>query len=181
MAFLDGTLLLSNAQAITTTAPSTVIYDISGAGAGNAVNQVFGQTGTGAASPAGLDIGTGDGMETVHAFFLVTTTGTGTGTITFQVQAAPASGNSAGTYVTLAASQAFVGTTLLAGEVIDLPIPPYASAAAAIGPGMANLPRFYRMNYVQTGNGAVSVTAYIGINPPLGYVSTQLPNNFVSV
>lgn len=181
MAFYDNTLLLSNAQAITTTAPSTVVYDVTGAGAGNAPNQVFGQTGTGTASPAGLDIGTGDGQAALHAFFLVTTTGTGAGTVTFQVQAAPASGNSAGTYVTLSASQAFVGTTLIAGDVIDLPIPPYASAAAQIGPGMANLPRFYRMNYVVASSATVSVTAYIGVSPPLGYVSTQLPNNFVTV
>lgn len=180
MAFFDGTLLLSNAQSITTTAASTTVYDVTGAGVGNAPNQVFGQTSTGAASAAGLDIGTGDGMETLHAFFLITTTGTGAGTVTFQVQAAPPSGNNAGTYVTLAASQAFTGTTLVAGDVIDLPIPPYASAADQIGPGMG-LPRFYRLNYVVASSATVSVTGYIGVNPPLGYVSTQLPNNFVSV
>lgn len=176
MAFFDNALLLSNAQAITTTAASTTVYDVTGAGAGNAPSMSFG---TGNA--AGIDIGTGDGIAIPHAFFEVITTGTGAGTVTFQVQAAPASGNNAGTYVTLAASQAFVGTTLIAGDVIDLPVPPYASAAAQIGPGMGALPRFYRLNYVVSGSATVTVTAYIGINPPLGYVSTQLGNNFTSV
>lgn len=180
MAFFDNALLLSNSQAITTTAASTNVYDVTGAGAGNAPAMVFGQTSTGAAAPAGLDIGTGDGVAIPHAYFTIITTGTGAGTITFQVQAAPASGNSAGTYVTLAASQAFVGTTLIAGDVIDLQVPPYASAAAQIGPGMGALPRFYRLNYVVSGSATATVTAYIGVNPPLGYVSTQLPNNFVA-
>lgn len=174
MAFFDNALLLSNAQAITTTAASTNVYDITGAGAGNAPSMTFG---TGNA--VGADIGLGDGTEVVHAFFLITTTGTGAGTITFQVQAAPASGNNAGTYVTLAASQAFVGTTLVAGDVIDLPVPPYASAAAQIGPAMGQ-PRFYRLNYVVSGSATCSVTAYIGINPPLGYISTQIGNNFTA-
>ena len=175
MAFFDNTLLLSNAQAITTTAASTTVYDITGAGAGNAPSMTFG---TGNA--VGADIGTGNGKEALHAFFLVTTTGTGAGTITFQVQAAPASGNNAGTYVTLSASQAFVGTTLTAGDVIDLPIPPYASAAALIGPAMGQ-PRFYRFNYVVSGSATATVSAYIGLNPPLGYISTQIGNNFVAV
>ena len=180
MAFFDNSLLLSNAQAITTTAASTTVYDVTGAGAGNAPNQVFGQTSAGAASPAGLDIGTGDGIEALHAFFSIGVTGTGTGTITFQVQAAPPSGNNAGTYVTLAASAAYVGTTLIAGDVIDLPIPPFSSQANQIGPAMV-LPRFYRLNYVVSGSATATVTAYIGTTPPLGYVSVQLPNNFVSV
>lgn len=176
MAFYDNALLLSNAQAITTTAASTTIYDVTGAGAGNAPSMTFG---TG--NNVGVDIGNADGLATPHAFFLITTAGTGAGTVTFQVQAAPASGNNAGTYVTLASSQAFVGTSLLLGSVVDLPIPSYASAAAEIGAGMGALPRFYRLNYVVASSATVSVTGYIGINPPLGYVSTQLGNNFTSV
>ncbi len=176
MAFFDNPLLLSNAQAITTTAASTNIYDVTGAGANNAPSMTFGTNTT----TYGLDIGTGDGTAIPHAYFSIITTGTGAGTITFQVQAAPVgASNAVGTYVTLAASQAFVGTTLIAGDVIDLPIPPYASAAAQIGPGMG-LPRFYRFNYVVSGSATATVTAAILTNPPLGYVSTQLGNNFTA-
>ncbi len=174
MAFFDQTLLLSSAQAITTTAASTNVYDITGAGVGNAPSMVFGRNPTtGAATLPGADIGTGDGTAIPYAVFTITTAGTGTGTIAFAVQAAPDSGsNTEGTYVTLAQSAAYVGTTLTAGKQIFLAIPP-------IPTGMA-LPRFYRFDYIQTGNGACSVTAGILLNPPVGVVSTQYPPNFVA-
>ena len=175
--FVDSILQLSNAQAITTSAASTVIYDITGAGSGNAPSQVYGiNPSTGAAVSPGADIGTGDGCAIPYVVFNITTTGTGTGTVAFAIQAAPDNGgNSPGTYVTLSNSNAFVGTTLLKGNQIALPIPPFAQ----IAPGMG-LPRFYRAYYTQTGNGAVSVTANIVLNPALGYVSTQLPPNYVA-
>ncbi len=175
--FVDSILQLSNAQAITTTAPSTVVYDITGAGVGNAPSQIYGVDGlTGAAVLPGADIGTGDGMAIPYVVFTITTTGTGTGTIAFAIQAAPGlSNNTEGTYVTLSQTAAFVGTTLLKGNQIALPIPPFAQ----IAPGMGR-PRFYRVDYIQTGNGAVSVTANIVLNPALGFVSTQYPGNFVA-
>lgn len=177
MAFFDNPLLLSNSQSITTTAASSVVYDVFGVGSGNAPPMSLGSNGF-----PGVDIGTGDGTAIPHAYFSIITTGTGSGTITFQVQAAPVTSsgsNTVGTYVTLAASQAFVGSTLIAGDVIDLIIPPYASAAAQIGPAM-NLPRFYRFNYVVSGTATATVTAAILISPPLSYVSTQVGNNFTA-
>lgn len=173
MAFVDTSLQLSNAQAITTTAASTTLYDVTGAGSGVAPSMIFGLSGT----KPGADIGTGDGMAIPYAYFSIGVTGTGAGTVTFSVQAAPDNGsNSPGTYLTLASSAAYVGTTLLAGNVISFPIPPYAQVAPAMG-----LPRFYRFNYTVSGSATVTVTSYIMLNPPLGYVSTQYPPNYLSV
>lgn len=171
MAFYDSTLLLSNAQAITTSAASTVIYDVTGAGSGVAPSMTFGTNTT----TYGFDIGSGDGSSVPVAVFTVTTTGTGTGTVAFGIEAAPNSSNSPGTYRRLATSAAYVGTALLAGNQIIIPIPPYAQIAPGEG-----LPRFYRFYYDQTGNGAVSVTGAILINPPEGYVSTQYASNFTA-
>lgn len=178
MAFFDNSLLLSNAQAITTTAASTSVYDITGAGVGNAPSMVFGiNPSTGAATLPGADIGTGDGMAVPVAFFTVTTTGTGAGTISFAVEAAPGlSNNNEGTYTVLATSAAYTGTTLLKGNQIILPIPPFAQ----IAPGMGT-PRFYKFLYTVSGSATVSVTAGILLNPPAGYVSTQYPPNYISV
>lgn len=174
MAFLDATLILSSAQAITTSAASTLVYDVTGAGSGNAPAMIFGQTATGAAALPGADIGNGDGASAPQAYFTITTTGTGTGTVSFGIEAAPDNGsNSPGTYRRLATTNAAVGTTLLAGDIISLTIPPYVLVGPAEGK-----PRFYRFYYDQTGNGAVSVTSAIMLNPPLGYVSTQYSNNF---
>ncbi len=172
MAFYDNALLLSNAQSITTSAASTTIYDVTGAGSGNAPSMTFGSNTTN----YGVDIGNSSisGIGPV-AVFTVTTTGTGTGTIAFGIEAAPNSSNSPGSYVRLATSGAYVGTVLLAGNQIIIPIPPFAQIAPAMG-----LPRFYRFYYDQTGNGAVHVTGGILLNPNAGYVSTQLSNNFVA-
>ena len=171
--FVDTSLLLSSAQAITTSAASTNLYDVTGAGSGNAPSMTFGITG----NDIGADIGNADGSSRPTAYFVVTTNGTGTGTVTFAVEAAPDNGSNApGTYIRLATSKAWVGTTLDVGNVITLPIPSYAQVA----PGMG-LPRFYRFYYDQTGDGAVSVTGYILIDPQQGYVSTQIGNNFLAV
>lgn len=172
MAFYDNSLQLSTAQNVTTSAASTLTYDVTGAGAGNAPSMVFGQT-----SKPGADIASGQGAATPVALFTVTTTGTGTGTIAFGIEAAPDDGsNNAGSYVRLSTSKAYVGTALLKGNVIALPIPPFAQIAPSMG-----VPRFYRFYYDQTGDGAVHVSAGILINPPLGYVSTQYPENLVAV
>lgn len=172
MAFFDTTLLLSNSQAITTTAASTTIYDVTGAGSGNAPAMVFGTNTT----TYGVDIGTGDGVATPYAYWTVITAGTGAGTVSFAVEAAPNSSNSPGTYITLATSKAYTGTALTAGLVIAIPVPPFAPIANA-----ETLPRFYRFNYVVSGSATVTVSGYIGINPPLGFVSTQYAANFTSV
>lgn len=168
--FVDSTLLLSNAQAVSATAASTTLYDVTGAGSGNTPAMVFGNT-----TLYGMDIGNGDGIAIPHAYFSIGVTGTGAGTITFEVQAAPNSSNSPGTWLTLASSAAYVGTTLIAGQVIDLPVPPYAPIGNSEG-----LPRFYRLHYTVSGSATVTVTGYILLNPATGFVETQIPNNFAS-
>lgn len=169
--FYDNALVLSSAQSITTSAASTNLYDVTGAGSGNEPAMINGTT------KFGADINTGDGVA--HPCLVVTigANGTGTGTIAIAIQAAPDNGsNSPGTYQTLASTQAYVGTALDAGDVIVLPIPPYASIKGAMG-----TPRFYRAYYTQTGDGAcTSVTAAILLNPATGYEGTQYSNNFVS-
>lgn len=169
MAFYDASLQLSSAQAITTTAASTLIYDVTGAGSGNAPNQDFGLS-----TENGFDPFNGQTVASPRAVFTIDVNGTGTGTIAIHVQAAPDNGSNApGTYRTLAATEAYVGTALDAGQTIEIPIPPYAP----VGPGMG-LPRFYRFYYVQTGDGAVTLSGGILLNAPAGYVSTQYAPNY---
>mgnify|MGYP001593995527 FL=1 len=169
--FYDAPLVLSSAQPITTTAASTNLYDVTGAGSGVAPTMTFGN------GDIGFDIAGGvNGIAHPTAYWTVTTNGTGTGTIAFAVQAAPDNGSNApGTYTTLAQTEAYIGTTLDVGDVIELPIPPYNKIKAGMG-----VPRFYRFEYIQTGDGAVSVTGAIVINPQTGYEVTQYGNNFAS-
>lgn len=174
MAYFDNTTngpgILSSAQAITTTAASTNLYDVTGAGSGSAPSMTFGN------GSVGFDIAGGlEGIARPTAYFVITTTGTGAGTVTFQVQAAPNSSNSPGTYITLTSTDALVGTTLLKGNVIALPIPPYNQIAPSMG-----VPRFYRFNYVVASSATVSVTGFIGINLPTGYEVTQYGNNYTA-
>lgn len=175
MAYFDTTTELSIAQAITTTAASTIVYDTTGAGAGNAPAMIGAQ---GLNTALGFDIGEGDGMAIPEAFWTITTTGTGAGTITFTVQAAPDNGSySPGTYQTLAATQAFVGTSLIAGQTIQLQVPPFPQV-----PGAASvIPRFYRFDYIVSGSATVSVTGAILLNPPSLKSATIFGNNYIAV
>lgn len=172
MAFFDNSLLLSNAQAITVTAASTTIYDVTGAGSGVAPNLVFGTS-----TVFGADIGQGDGAARPTAYFTVPTTFTagGAATMTIQIQAAIDNGsNSPSTYTTIVETQAIPVATLTAGTNFNIPIPPLTAGEA--------LPRFYRFNYViATGpmlTGAL--TAGILLNPPT-QIGVKYPNNFTSV
>lgn len=167
----NGPGLLSSAQAITTTAASTNLYDVTGAGAGVAPSMSFGN------GPVGFDIAgaANGGMARPVAYFSIGVTGTGAGTITFQIQAAPNSSNSPGTYVVVGSSDAYVGTTLIAGNVIAIPITPYNQIAPSMG-----VPRFYRAEYVVSGSATVTVTAFIGIGIPTGYELTQYGNNYTA-
>lgn len=159
----------STAQAITTTAASTNVFDVTGAGAGNAPAMI-GANGVNTA--LGIDIGAGDGVAVPEVLAIVTTTGTGTGTVSISIQAAPDNGSySPGTYVTLATSAAFVGTALVAGTEIKIPVPPVPST-------FTGLPRFYRLNYTQTGDGAASFTANLLLNAPDLKQSQKYGNNF---
>lgn len=175
MAFFDAALQLSNLQAITATAASTVIYDVTGAGSGNAPPMVFGQTATGGAILAGFDIGMGDGevrptlMMTVGTAF---TTGNAA-TLTVQIQAAIDNGSNApAAYTTIVETGAFSAAQLVAGATLLIPVPPTTIGEA--------LPRFYRINYV-VGTGVFSagtVTSNILINPPSKLENTLFASNF---
>lgn len=177
MAFTDLTLQLSNAQALnSTTAASTVVYDVTGAGVGNAINQ---KVGGGSTYVFGEDIAVG---RTIYAWFIVTTAfvlASSTPTLTFQVQSAPPvsiSNNNEGTYTTLVSSAAFNAAALVLGATLILPIAPKLMAPGEV------LARFYRANYLIATStfSAGAVSAYISLEPPSGFVSTLYPNNFAS-
>lgn len=174
MAFYDNTLLLSNAQtigAVTTNVASTTIYDVSGAGSGNAPSMVWGTS-----TFLAADVMVGRPM---YLYFTVGTAfSTGTATLQIKVQAAPpAAGNLPGAWVDIFASAVFASTSLTAGAVLVAPIPPFAMIKA----GEA-LPRFYRFDYVvgTATFSAGSFTAGILLDTPTGLVSTLYPSNFAS-
>jgi len=177
MAFTDATLQLSNAQTVNSTSvASTVVYDVTGAGVGNAPNQIVGG---GSTYVFGADIAVG---RTIYAWFVVTTAfvlASSTPHLTFEVQSAPPisiSNNNEGTYTTLVASAAFTAAQLVKGAQLILPIAPKLMAAGEV------MGRFYRAYYlVDTSTfSAGAVDAYISLEPPSGFVSTLYPNNFAS-
>lgn len=173
MAYVETTsgAQFSSLQAITTTANSTNVFDVTGAGAGNAPAMI-GANGVNTAM--GIDIGAGQGPSEAIVQVNVTTTGTGAGTISIGLQSAPDNGSySAGTYTTLYTSAAFVGTTLNAGDVLTFPVPPIPQDTA--------LPRFYRLVYTVSGSATVTLTANLLINAPLVRDATLYGSNFVSV
>lgn len=172
MAFLDNALLLSNAQAVTTTAASSTIYDITGAGAGNPPPVSFGT-----ATVFGADMGTGDGMARPTCLFTIPTafTAGGAATLTIQIQAATDNGsNQPNSYTTLWQTDALPVASLTAGALMNVPLPPVVIGEA--------LPRFYRFNYVVATGPMLTgkITAAIMLNPPT-QVSIQYPANFTSV
>jgi len=171
MAFIDLSLQLSSAQAITTTAASTNIYDITGAGSGNAPNQEFGN-----ATVFGADIGAGDGVAMPTVYVDVTTafqTGDGA-TLTIALQAAIDNGSNApGSYTTLLSTGVFAASVLTASNrLLTFQIPPLTLGQS--------LPRFYRLYYtVGTGTfSAGALTAGIAFNLPAGVGGTLYPANY---
>ena len=162
---------LSSAQSITgtnTTVKSTNVFDVTGAGVGNAPSMISGLLPSATAgvqnfgtnTTLGTDLGIGQGVAHPGVLFTVTTTGTGSGTISFGIEAAPDSGSyTEGTYTVLATSGGAVGTTLTAGTQIYMPLPPVPS-------NYGQSPRFYAGLYTITGTAAVSVTANFLMNPP---------------
>lgn len=160
----------STAQVITATADSTNIFDITGAGVGNAPAMI----GAGGVNTAiGSDIGAGDGMEVPQVLVSVTTAGVGSGTVSVSLKAAPDSGTyTEGTYTTLYTSAAFVFSALAKGTIIKFNVPP-------IPPSMAALPRFYKLTYTVTGATGVSFTANLLLNAPDIRDATLYGSNFV--
>lgn len=174
MAFYDNTLLLSNAQTISgaaTAVVSTSTYDITGAGVGNAPSMVWG---TSTFLQADVMVG-----RPMYLYMTVTTAfSAGASTMSVIIQAAPpATGNVAGTWVTIYQSAAFTGTQLTAKSQLVAPIPPLALIQAG-----ESMPRFYRFLY--SGSTATfsagAVTSGILLDTPTGIVSTLYPNNFAS-
>ena len=159
MAYIEAQLggILSAAQAITTSAASTNILDVTGAGSGNAPNMLGN---SGLATNLGTDLGNGQNTAHPGVLFIVTTLGTGAGTVAFGIEAAPDNGSySPGTYTRLTTSALNVGTTLTVGTQIYLPLPPIPSL-------FTGLPRFYRAYYDVSGSATVSVNADFMMNPP---------------
>lgn len=176
MAYFDAPLQLSTAQALVASAASTLIYDTTGAGSGNAPAMVFGQDAAGAPLLGGFDIGGGMGASQPKAVFDVTVDGTGAGTYAFGVEAAVDNGaNAPGTWVRLATSGAYVGTDLDVGDKVILPIPP--EVIKAIG---ELKPRFYRFFYDLTGAATVTINGTIQINPEMGLMGNIYGNNYVA-
>lgn len=176
--FLDNKLTFNSAvgtaQAITTTADSSGIIDVTGAGSGNAPAMINGFPSTNTA--IGDDYGAGDGVAIPHVLINVTANGTGAGTITIEVKAAPDDGSyGQGTYTTLVKTQAFTGTDLDVGDVIDIPLPPtlYTMGEA--------LPRFYKLTYTISGSATVSVLANLVLNPQQSLLLGQYNNNYIVV
>lgn len=169
--FLDNSLAfstLASPQAITATADSTNVIDITGAGSGNAPAMIGGNGGV-----IGADWGLGDGVTIPYVDITVTTAGTGSGTVTVLLEAAPDNGsNGQGTYSQIFESTAFTGSALTAGTHISFQIPPRI-------PGEA-LPRFYKLHYVVSGTMTVSVAAYVVLNPQSAQTGGQYPNNFIA-
>lgn len=172
MAFVDTSLQLSTAQAITSTAASTVIYDVTGAGSGVAPNLVFGTT-----SVFGADMGTGDGEAGVYIYLQVSTAfvSGGGATLQVQVQAAIDNGSNApSSYTTIDQTGTFTAAQLVAGATLRLRLQPVTIGEA--------VPRFYRLNYVVATStfSAGAVNAYVMLNAPSGTLVSQYPSNFAS-
>jgi hypothetical protein len=177
--FLDDLVKLSTAQAITSTAASSSIYDVTGAGSGNAPNMIGGVTSSGNAL-IGFDIGAGDGMAIPEVFVDVTTaftTGDGA-TLTIALQAAPDNGSNApGTYVTLTSTAALTAAQLTAAASFQFQVPPVPKTTF----GLAQ-PRFYRLNYI-VGTGTFSagaVSSNIVLNPSQATKIQNYPSNFIA-
>lgn len=176
--FLDKNLTFNatygTPQAITTTADSGAIIDITGAGSGNAPAMIGGYPASNTA--IGADYGAGDGVSIPHVYLNVTTAGTGAGTITISVQAAPDNGSySPGTYTNIVATRAITGTDLVANGIIDIPLPPIQYTLGEA------LPRFYKLVYTVAGSATVSVLANLVLNPQQSLLGQKYPNNYIAV
>jgi hypothetical protein len=176
MAYTETTsgATFSTNQTVTLTAASTNVFDVTGAGVGNAPAMI-GAGGT--ATAMGVDIGAGDGMAVPEVLVQFTTNGTGTGTITVNLQSAPDNGSySPGTYTTIYTSEPFVGTSVKAGQLLKFNVPPNP-------PGITAPPRFYRLDYIGGTANSVTLTvnAALLLNAPDNVTPTIYGNNFSAV
>ena len=156
----NGLAFVSSPQTITSTAASTSIIDLTGFGSGVVPNLNFGN-----ATNDGADMGIGDGEANPKVVFTVSTTFTtsNSATLTVQLQGAPSSSNSPGSYTTYAeiptlgvASLVASATTPAAPGIfaIDWPKVPYN----------ASFPRFWRINWqVNVGTFSAGAIGFAGI------------------
>jgi hypothetical protein len=161
-------------QAITTTADSSSIVDITGAGVGNAPSMIGYQGGL---TALGADFGVGGGPALPYVGVFITSVTTASGTLTISLKAAPDSGTyTEGTYTTLYTSAALTGTTqLAAGNVLYFPVPPIL-----VTMGEA-LPRFYKLSYAVGSSISLSVSAAIIPDMPSLKLGGKYGNNFVAL
>lgn len=178
--FLDALVQFSTAQAITATAASTNIYDVTGAGSGNAPNMIGGVTAAGAATLIGFDIGDGDGIAIPEVYVDVSTSFASGGGATLQIvlQAAPDNGSNApGTYVTIYQSAVLTVAQLTSNAAIQFQVPEVPPST--FGEAM---PRFYRLNYVVATStfSAGALNANLVLNPSNGTKIKNYPSNYVA-
>ena len=180
---MDNTLSFSTSwsspQTVTTTADSTNVIDITGAGSGNAPAMINGFPATNTA--IGEDIGVGDGVAIPYVYISVPTTtgGTQTGTVTISLSAAPDDGSyGQGSYTTLFTLPAITGTNLnsAAGHYVIFQVPPTHFA----WPSEA-LPRFYKLTYTVSGTQSTKFLAGIMLNPPSSVLLGSYNENFIAV
>jgi len=163
----------SSSQAITATADSTNIFDVTGAGVGNAPAMI----GAGGLNTAmGYDVGGAIGNAQPTILFTVVSTTTVTGVLAVSIKAAPDSGSyTEGTYTTIFTSGGLTGATqLAAGKQYLFPVP-------IITPGEA-LPRFYKLTYtVVSGSISIVGSAALLFNGAMVRDATLYGNNFVAL
>lgn len=177
--FLDSTLTFNSAvgtaQTVTATASSSGIIDVTGAGSGTAPAMINGFPATNTA--IGNDYGAGDGEAIPHVVLVVPAAGSGSGTVQIAVQAAPDNGSyGQGSYTTLVQTPALTGSTLVAGTVIDIPLPP----ARVAGIGEA-LPRFYKLVYTVASTASVKFLSNLILNPAQVAQLQQYNSNYIVV
>lgn len=181
MAFQDALTQLANAQAVTSTAAGSVVFDVTGVGSGTVPAMITGVRGdTGAAVPIGFDIGAGDGFAIPEVFWTVPTAFVSAGGASLQIalQAAPDNGSgSAGTYQTIVQTSTFTSGQLTANTTGQFQVPPVAPNW--IGEA---LPRFYRLNFVVATStfSAGSITASLVLNPSQAPKTGLYPGNYVA-
>jgi hypothetical protein len=189
MSFQDATLSFNTnwttPQAVTATADSTCIVDLTGATQGKAPgfspgvlpNIINGFPATNTA--VGFDPGTGDGIAIPYLYVTCTTAGGTSNTLTVSLKAAPDDGTGKeGTYTTLYTSAAITASTIAKGATLLVPVPPtlfnWGTAEA--------LPRFLKVTYTAGGGNITgSFLAGIMLNPPSTLLLGQNNSNFIVV
>lgn len=176
--FLDNGLTFNSAvgtaQTVTTTADSTGIIDVTGAGSGTAPAMINGFPNANTA--IGEDYGVGDGVTIPWVIVAVKTAPTSTtNTLTVSLKSAPDDGSyGQGTYTTIASTGAITGANLTAGTLIAFQVPPKAPGAA--------MPRFYKLTYTASATlTPMAVYADLVLNPESSLVSGQYGNNYLVV